>query len=268
MSRYLVLPANRHGRDFVVGDVHGQYSVLRNLLVTADYQSDIDRLFFVGDLIDRGPENEKCLQLLLEDNVHAVQGNHERMFYEVMTNSSAWMTLKDYWDDKNGGGWTRDWFERKAPELTFWVHHVSRLPYVLHVEAGKKDPFWVVHAELWSPYCDVTEHNIARVVDTLDDEQIRIFQWSRQLARDHFLGRSVHLPGPVYCGHTPVPTPGVPVMGHVNLDAGSGVGPWAERNRITQPRLYLRCHTTGQSWEADVLQREVPERASASRRWL
>ena len=96
MPRYLALPANLHGRDFVVGDLHGQYSVLRSLLEQADFQSDIDRLFLVGDLIDRGPENEKCLQLLLEPYVKAVQGNHELMFYQAATNSSPWMTLKDY----------------------------------------------------------------------------------------------------------------------------------------------------------------------------
>ena len=257
MPRYLALPANLHGRDFVVGDLHGQYSVLRSLLEQADFQSDIDRLFLVGDLIDRGPENEKCLQLLLEPNVKAVQGNHELMFYQAATNSSPWMTLKDYWHEDNGGGWTRDWFERKAPELTFWAHQVSRLPYVIHVEAGRRAPFWMVHAELWSPYCDITETNVQRVVETLNDEQERVFQWSRQLAREHVIGRRMQLPGPVYCGHTPVPTPGVEQYGHVNLDAGAGAGGWAKQGFIVEPRLYLWCHTTQQSWAAPVPQTQT-----------
>ena len=148
--RYKELAENKKGRDFVLGDLHGCYTILKKLLTTAGFNTEIDRLFLVGDLIDRGPESEKCLQLLMEPWCHAVQGNHEQIFCDAVNNNITWMTINDYWQPDYGGGWTRDWFERNAPELKFWASMIKEMPYVIHVKgSGEKKPFWVVHAELW-----------------------------------------------------------------------------------------------------------------------
>ena len=47
---------NATGRDFVVGDLHGMFSHLEALLNEVAFDESADRLFSVGDLIDRGPE--------------------------------------------------------------------------------------------------------------------------------------------------------------------------------------------------------------------
>ena len=57
-------PRNRTGRDFVVGDVHGMFSALRELLAVAGFDDRRDRLFSVGDLIDRGPDSRGSLDWL------------------------------------------------------------------------------------------------------------------------------------------------------------------------------------------------------------
>jgi bis(5'-nucleosyl)-tetraphosphatase (symmetrical) len=55
-------------RTLIVGDVHGCIDELNDLLAAARYQAGEDRLFFVGDLILKGPESL------------AVLGNYEREF--------------------------------------------------------------------------------------------------------------------------------------------------------------------------------------------
>jgi len=66
------------GNDYIVGDIHGNRECLDEVLkiITPN-----DRLFIVGDLIDRGEDNLGVLARLREHpgNIFAVRGNHEQM---------------------------------------------------------------------------------------------------------------------------------------------------------------------------------------------
>src|ERR1700761_8326980 len=68
---------NTRGRDLIVGDIHGCFSRLRAHLNYLQFDPARDRLFSVGDLIDRGPESEHALEWLAQPGFHAVKGNHE-----------------------------------------------------------------------------------------------------------------------------------------------------------------------------------------------
>jgi len=73
---------------FVIGDVHGEMTMLEKLL---DYWNpDEERLLFVGDLADRG-ENSKAVfervqQLMEEEEAIVVKGNHDEMLEEFLEN--------------------------------------------------------------------------------------------------------------------------------------------------------------------------------------
>lgn len=70
-------PANTLGRDLAVGDIHGHFTMLQEALDRARFDPTRDRLFSVGDLVDRGPESEQLLRWLNKPWFHAIQGNHE-----------------------------------------------------------------------------------------------------------------------------------------------------------------------------------------------
>lgn len=70
---------NQAGRDLIVGDIHGHFSKLHAALDEAGFNPAVDRLFSVGDLVDRGPESAHALEWLTKPWFHAVQGNHEDM---------------------------------------------------------------------------------------------------------------------------------------------------------------------------------------------
>jgi len=70
-------------KTFIIGDVHGNCDALQRLLYFINYQDAEDRLIFLGDVIDRGPDSRRVMDLLLEldhQQRHVfIKGNHEDM---------------------------------------------------------------------------------------------------------------------------------------------------------------------------------------------
>jgi serine/threonine protein phosphatase 1 len=63
----------------VVGDVHGEYKALLNLVAKTPVNS---QLIFVGDLIDRGTQSAEVVRFVRKHNLLCVRGNHEEMMIQ------------------------------------------------------------------------------------------------------------------------------------------------------------------------------------------
>ena len=76
---------------YVVSDVHGFYSRLHTALTDAGFfaETEPNQLVVLGDLFDRGSEAEKLQEFILElmeqDRVVLVRGNHEDLFVDLVT---------------------------------------------------------------------------------------------------------------------------------------------------------------------------------------
>lgn len=63
---------------YCIGDVQGCYAELEALMHTVNYTSSKDHLWFVGDLVNRGPKSLEVLRLVKElPNTKIVLGNHD-----------------------------------------------------------------------------------------------------------------------------------------------------------------------------------------------
>jgi serine/threonine protein phosphatase 1 len=70
-------------RRIVIGDVHGHYDGLMVLLEAIAPNSD-DRVYFLGDLIDRGPKSAQVVDFVKESSYKCLLGNHEQLMLDAL----------------------------------------------------------------------------------------------------------------------------------------------------------------------------------------
>lgn len=185
---------NKKGRDFVVGDVHGCFQQLNAELIRINFNSEIDRLFSVGDLVDRGSASKFALDWLSNDWFHAVRGNHEQMAIDIFNGN--WNTDNYI---ANGG----DWFlSLTKEEQQDFVHVFENLPFVIDIET-KNGLVGILHAD-----CPVDDWNIleAKLTGERADLFINSCLWDRFRIHNNVFSMvsNIHK---IYVGHAPVDNP-------------------------------------------------------------
>lgn len=74
-------------RIIIIGDLHGCYEELKDLLKLCLFQKEKDILIFVGDLVNKGPYSVEVIryiyQLSLENIAYIVRGNHDEAMLEI-----------------------------------------------------------------------------------------------------------------------------------------------------------------------------------------
>ncbi len=131
---------------YAIGDIQGCYDPFRRLLDELAFDPVEDRLWLVGDLVNRGPKSLKTLRFVksLGDAAITVLGNHDLHLLALTTGaihySARFSTLKKILDAPDVG------------ELTEWLRHRPLAHYsdeldTLLVHAGTH-PKWTVKKTL------------------------------------------------------------------------------------------------------------------------
>lgn len=192
---------NRVGRDLVVGDLHGMYSLLIEELDRIGFDAERDRLFCVGDLVDRGPEPMECLHLLDEPWFRSVMGNHDFAAMLEASPGDIVMTVRDYGTVSIR---PEDWLRQESVMRGDWIAaQIRTMPFVIEIETadGKvgithaSTSIYNVDALCWSDFVNDLDYELS--FNKLPAAFSVI--WSRELTHpslgDAGLDRDSTLPG-------------------------------------------------------------------------
>lgn len=75
-------------RTLIIGDVHGCYTELLELLKLANATFENDRIVFLGDLVHKGPESAEVLNFIFGKNCEVILGNHDDFFLNSLLGKS------------------------------------------------------------------------------------------------------------------------------------------------------------------------------------
>lgn len=212
---------NTHGRDFVVGDVHGCFSMLDAELAARGFDLARDRLFSVGDLIDRGAESPAVLDAVRHHDIRAVRGNHEQGILEwalredidpvhiqAMGNHpdqalAEWAFADGRTSELvyNGGEWFVELYcaEDSAVRAREIVSYFSALPYAIEVET-LHGLIGIVHAEVpGAQWPDVTRTQQAHRSSAVRETVL----WDRSRWTGAHVPERIEGIRAVIVGHTP-----------------------------------------------------------------
>lgn len=146
VSHMLMSEEDIAGRNLlVIGDVHGCYDELRELLEEQNVTEESNNtcIIFVGDLINKGPKNAQVVKLARKLRAYSVRGNHDEV------------CLLEWEKAQQRNGQLSDkfrWMSQLTPQDIQWLYD---MPYTISVPSRN---FIIVHAGLL-PGCSLKEQS-------------------------------------------------------------------------------------------------------------
>jgi serine/threonine protein phosphatase 1 len=128
------------GRRIFIGDVHGHYDGLMQLLEAIAPDAE-DQVYFVGDLIDRGPKSAQVIEFVRSHSYPCVLGNHEQLLIEAFPDNRASQYALHAWLQSGGQSTVASY--GKPETLLENLDWLRSLPNYLDL-----GDLWVVHAGL------------------------------------------------------------------------------------------------------------------------
>jgi serine/threonine protein phosphatase 1 len=125
-------------RRIFIGDVHGHYDGLMHLF-EAIAPGTGDEIYFLGDLIDRGPKSAQVVQFVRHGGYRCILGNHEQLVLLALPSGDINENALQAWI-YSGGQATLDSYDQED-QLFEDAEWFKTLPY--YFDLGD---IWLVHA--------------------------------------------------------------------------------------------------------------------------
>lgn len=153
---------------YAIGDIQGCDDELGELLKLIHFKPDRDELWFVGDLVNRGPKSLAALRRIyaLGDNAIVVLGNHDLHLLAVARTSVDRLRKDDTLEDI-----------LKAPDREKLLDWLQSRPLLHHDAAMGGQGYTMIHAGLAPQWTLKTAQALAREVEiALADDAEGLFE--------------------------------------------------------------------------------------------
>ncbi len=193
-------------RRFVIGDIHGGYLAIKELLQIIDFNYENDLLISLGDLVDGWSQSKEVFDLMLSiKNKVIVRGNHDEMalyYYKRLTHPR----FDDYFSIWKGND-AQSTLDSLGTLETIKPKYVTLLENTLEYYI-LDDNLLFVHAGV--PEAAVKTNNLGSPFFPLEKVDSYNFIWNRSLAKDVYFNRNNpsyklgNIYKQIYIGHTRV----------------------------------------------------------------
>lgn len=198
-----IYDASEINRIFVVGDLHGCYQEFIEQLEKINFDFNHDMVISVGDLVDRGKESFKCLELVKQPWFKAIRGNHEQMCLEA-----AIAPEMQAFHHKHGGQWL---YDLSIDMYNDAIKLCLNLPIVLEI-AFKGKIYGFIHGDIKINDWDKFKHKLLENNYFSNNEQstLQSALWGRSRIRAAQNNKEIEIISGIdqlYLGHTVVDKP-------------------------------------------------------------
>lgn len=126
MRHYLQVTVPDEKELYIVGDIHGN-ARLWDLTKKEFGITDNDVVFSLGDIVDRGKNNSKLLfEFLFQDNRYVINGNHESMLVDGLTN-------REWYHCHMSNGGDKLYEELGHTGVEFFAQYLKDLPMIIEI---------------------------------------------------------------------------------------------------------------------------------------
>jgi serine/threonine protein phosphatase 1 len=201
---------NTNGRDFVIGDIHGCYELLMEYLTFIKFDFNKDRLFSVGDLVNKGDDSLAIFNLIDEPWFYPILGNHEMIVIDFWRYGDYPTHLNKY-----GGEWFLNLTDDEKEAV---VLKLETLPVAIELEVHDKR-IGIIHAEVPNDNWKTFEARLKNTKGMDNFHAVNEAVWTRT-KHDYRVKTKIKNIDYVYVGHTIVRQP--LVLGNVfYIDTGA-----------------------------------------------
>jgi putative phosphoesterase len=75
----------------IISDIHGDYAALTLALSRLEEIHQVDQILCAGDLVGRGPDPDRVVQLIRERGIPTVRGNHDEWIYGLSGDNTLYL---------------------------------------------------------------------------------------------------------------------------------------------------------------------------------
>ena len=201
-------------RRFCLGDIHGEYDYLLDVLQKCGFDYENDILYYVGDIVDRGLKPFECIDELLKiKNLVLIKGNHDVAFVGYAQSKRGHHSLGLH--NSNGAAITvQQWNKMTEARKDHYMENFFDQQLNYHIT---NDNILFVHGG-FDPYMPI------------EDQECDTYCWDRELIMEAVEKQKAPatIEGfkEIYLGHTPTiywnKTDPIIIGNLINIDTGSG----------------------------------------------
>ncbi len=134
----------------IISDVHADYDTLEDVLARFEKHHQVDQVLCAGDLVGRGPEPDRVVDLIRAHGIPVARGNHDEWVYGIRQDNLQYLQeLPLDWQGELGG--TTVYMCHGKPGNNMWgmyKDHLSTTYLTMVLSSLKADVLITGHTHL------------------------------------------------------------------------------------------------------------------------